>query len=134
MDDLAGLGGQGRYLRVLATQRGTSYGYSLYEVEAFGPATPLAVAAASVGAAGLGVHPNPAAGPVSVTWVAAAAATTHLTLTNATGQVMLSQAVASPAGPATLALDLAPYAPGSYLLTLQSPGEAPRRVRVLKAE
>ena len=43
-DDLRRLGGAGRYLRVLATQRGTTAGYSLYEVQVYGPgpATPPA--------------------------------------------------------------------------------------------
>jgi chitosanase len=43
-DDLKRLTGRGRYLRVLATVPGTSYGYSLREVQAYGPgpAAPLA--------------------------------------------------------------------------------------------
>jgi chitosanase len=36
-DDLKKLEGTGRYLRVLATQQGAASGYSLYEVQAFGP-------------------------------------------------------------------------------------------------
>jgi chitosanase len=36
-DDLKRLTGSGRYLRVLATQRGTSYGYSLREAQVYGP-------------------------------------------------------------------------------------------------
>jgi hexosaminidase len=36
VQDLTGLSGSGRYLRLYATQRGTSYGYSLYEFEAYG--------------------------------------------------------------------------------------------------
>jgi chitosanase len=36
-DDLKRLSGSGRYLRVLATVRGTSYGYSLWEMKAYGP-------------------------------------------------------------------------------------------------
>jgi chitosanase len=36
-DDLKKLRGTGRYLRVLATQQGTKNGYSLYEVQVFGP-------------------------------------------------------------------------------------------------
>ncbi len=36
-DDLSGLAGSGRYLRVLATQRATPYGYSLWEVQVYGP-------------------------------------------------------------------------------------------------
>jgi chitosanase len=37
VDDLKGLDGSGRYLRVLATVRGTAYGYSLVEAQAYGP-------------------------------------------------------------------------------------------------
>ncbi|MEV6550543.1 discoidin domain-containing protein [Streptomyces sp. NPDC051597] len=36
VQDLTGLSGSGRYIRLYATQRGTSYGYSLYEFEAYG--------------------------------------------------------------------------------------------------
>ncbi|MFE1379663.1 discoidin domain-containing protein [Streptomyces sp. NPDC058740] len=35
-DDWTGLTGKGRYLRIYGTARGTSYGYSLYEVEVYG--------------------------------------------------------------------------------------------------
>jgi chitosanase len=35
-DDLTRLAGVGRYLRVLTTQRGTSYGYSLWEMQVYG--------------------------------------------------------------------------------------------------
>ncbi|MFJ8665953.1 discoidin domain-containing protein [Streptomyces sp. NPDC093600] len=37
-DDWTGLNGKGRHLRVYGTARGTSYGYSLYEVEVYGTA------------------------------------------------------------------------------------------------
>jgi len=48
-DDLKGLTGRGRYLRVLATQRGTANGYSLREVRVYGPgpASPTPTAAPS---------------------------------------------------------------------------------------
>ncbi|MDI6097907.1 chitosanase [Actinoplanes sp. NEAU-A12] len=48
-DDLRGLAGTGRYLRVLATQRGTSEGYSLWDVRAYGPghAAPVTESAAT---------------------------------------------------------------------------------------
>ncbi|MBD0742897.1 beta-N-acetylhexosaminidase [Streptomyces sp. CBMA152] len=36
VQDLTGLSGTGRYIRVYGTQRGTSYGYSLYEFEVYG--------------------------------------------------------------------------------------------------
>ena len=41
-DDLAGLSGSGRYVRVQATKRGTSYGYSLWELEVYGTASATA--------------------------------------------------------------------------------------------
>ncbi|GHB59955.1 hypothetical protein GCM10010347_32470 [Streptomyces cirratus] len=36
VQDLTGLTGTGRYIRVYGTQRGTAYGYSLYEFEVYG--------------------------------------------------------------------------------------------------
>jgi hypothetical protein len=36
VDDLTGLSGSGRYLRIYGTQRGTQWGYSLYELEVYG--------------------------------------------------------------------------------------------------
>ncbi len=37
-DDLTGLAGTGRYVRMNGVTRGTSYGYSLYEMQVYGPA------------------------------------------------------------------------------------------------
>lgn len=37
-DDITGLSGSGRYLRIYGTARGTSYGYSLYEAQVYGTA------------------------------------------------------------------------------------------------
>ncbi|WP_239062223.1 discoidin domain-containing protein [Streptomyces sp. SID13031] len=37
-DDLTGLDGHGRYVRLVGTQRGTAYGYSLFELEVYGTA------------------------------------------------------------------------------------------------
>jgi hypothetical protein len=39
IDDLTGLSGTGRYVRMYGTQRGTQWGYSLWEMDIFGPAT-----------------------------------------------------------------------------------------------
>ncbi len=38
VENLTGLAGSGRYIRMYGTQRGTSYGYSLYEFEVYGGA------------------------------------------------------------------------------------------------
>ena len=39
IDDLTGLSGTGRYVRMYGTQRGTQWGYSLWELEVFGTAS-----------------------------------------------------------------------------------------------
>ncbi|WP_188316343.1 family 20 glycosylhydrolase [Solihabitans fulvus] len=45
VEDLTGLTGSGRYVRMLGTARGTTYGYSLYEFEVYAPgSTPGPVA------------------------------------------------------------------------------------------
>lgn len=36
LDDLTGLSGTGRYIRLYGTQRGTQFGYSVWELEAYG--------------------------------------------------------------------------------------------------
>jgi chitosanase len=48
-DDLRQLHGTGRYLRVLATQRGTPYGYSLAEAQVFGPGPAVPAPATTTG-------------------------------------------------------------------------------------
>ncbi|MFE0025318.1 discoidin domain-containing protein [Amycolatopsis sp. NPDC059021] len=58
IDDLPGLTGHGRYLRFVGVQRATTYGYSLWELEAFGtpdstgdtqaPSTPAGLTAGEV--------------------------------------------------------------------------------------
>ena len=40
VDDLTGLSGSGRYVRMYGTRRGTQWGYSLWEFEVYGTATP----------------------------------------------------------------------------------------------
>ena len=37
-DDLTGLSGSGRYVRMNGVTRGTAYGYSLYEMQVYGTA------------------------------------------------------------------------------------------------
>lgn len=51
VDDLTGLTGRGRYLRLTGTRRGTAYGYSLWEMEVFGATRPLPVALTEFSAA-----------------------------------------------------------------------------------
>jgi chitosanase len=60
-DDLKRLTGSGRYLRVLTTVRGTPYGYSLWEVQAYGPG-PAAPLPTSTTEPGIAAVPTSATG------------------------------------------------------------------------
>ncbi|MEV6298334.1 chitosanase [Actinoplanes sp. NPDC051861] len=61
VDDVKNLAATGRYLRVLATRRGSGGGYSLWDVRAYGPgpAAPMTESAPAARSAGV---PGPAAG------------------------------------------------------------------------
>jgi chitosanase len=70
-DDLARISGTGRYLRVLATQRGTSYGYSLWELQVYGRVKaaapePTSPGATSTAAPAPSATPSASAGTVPV--------------------------------------------------------------------
>jgi hypothetical protein len=131
VDDLTGLAGQGRYLRITGTRRATTFGYSLWEIEAFGPATTLASKAARLQADAT-VFPNPTTDQASVSWQAATAGAGRWYLTNSIGQVVRTENLTETPGANTLRLDLRPYAAGSYVLTVESAGHAQQHVRLLK--
>ena len=57
-DDITGLSGRGRYIRVYMTQRGTEWGYSLFEVEVYSTSTAVTPTTALTGA--------PTAGPTAI--------------------------------------------------------------------
>lgn len=68
MNDHTGLTGSGRYLRIYGTARTTVYGYSIYELEAYGSntgarmAAPVATHSMDAAAWNVKVSPNPVAG------------------------------------------------------------------------
>ncbi|MGI4835344.1 MAG: glycosyl hydrolase [Janthinobacterium lividum] len=132
LDDLPGLQARARYLRIYATQRGTAYGYSLYEVETFGPAAALGTAPAATALAGASLYPNPTIGAVTVQWPAAAAGSGRWLLTNATGQVVRTGALREQAGPNELVISTQLLPAGSYVLTLE--GATRQHLRLLKVE
>ncbi len=76
-DDLTTLTGHGRYLRVVGTTRATSYGYSLWEIQAFGtsdstgdtqaPTAPTGVTVGEVTAASVALTWAPSTDNVGVT-------------------------------------------------------------------
>lgn len=60
VNEHSGLSGHGRYLRIYGTGRTTEYGYSIYELEAYG--TLRAAAAAKSGLWTASLYPNPVSG------------------------------------------------------------------------
>ncbi|GAB3855142.1 hypothetical protein GCM10028822_25970 [Hymenobacter terrigena] len=131
VDDLTGLNGHGRYLRITGTRRATTFGYSLWEIEAFGPSAALATTAAKPQDAPT-LFPNPATNQATVSWQATASGPGRWYLTNALGQVVRHETLTEKPGPNTLSLDLSPYPAGSYVLTLEGTSRAQQHVRLLK--
>ena len=69
-DDLTGLSGHGRYLRFVGTTRATKYGYSLWEVQAFGTTDSTGDTQAPTAPTGLAAG-TATANSVALTWAAA---------------------------------------------------------------
>ena len=68
MNDLSGLSGTGRYVRMYGTARGTRYGYSLWEFEVYGTLS--------------GVQPTPPAAPSGLTATAVSSGQINLAWTD----------------------------------------------------
>ncbi|MDB5270003.1 MAG: mannan endo,4-beta-mannosidase [Hymenobacter sp.] len=108
----------GRYVKVLGTARGTIYGYSIRELEAYGS---LVTATASASAArSLQAYPNPATGTLTVALGADWPVGTQLSVLSSTGQSVGTYAVRS----ATQTLSTADLPAGLYLLRAQYRGAA----------
>ncbi|MGI4887417.1 MAG: glycosyl hydrolase [Janthinobacterium lividum] len=121
VDDITGLAGSGRYLRVAGTRRGTAYGYSLWEVSAYGPGTaaPAALptllqAEGSSTLSGVGLETTTdAGGGQDVGWIDAGDKLAYPGVTfPTTGTYTIEYRVASPSG-GSLAADLGGTALGT---------------------
>ena len=116
VDDITSLVGRGRYLRVYGTRWASAYGYSIYEMEVYGPAVvPLAARAAVT--TELEVYPNPAANRLLL----------HSTrgLQNSEFQILdaLGRLVARGSGAAG-SVDVSELKPGIYSLRLSYDGKS----------
>ncbi|MVN77204.1 T9SS type A sorting domain-containing protein [Hymenobacter sp. HMF4947] len=116
-----------------APLRTTSY-YRLRQLDTDGTATygpVVAVQALAAGSATLHVYPNPAIDHATLEWEASARPTSWY-LTNSTGQVVHSELLSLQSDLTSLPLDLQAYPAGSYVLTVETPGQAARHTRVQK--
>ena len=78
------------------------------------------------------VYPNPASTQATVVWAAAGLSAGRWSLTTTTGQVVHTEAFTKENGLSQLALDLTPYPAGSYILTVEAPGQVQYRTRLQK--
>ncbi|TGE20957.1 glycosyl hydrolase [Hymenobacter metallicola] len=108
----------GRYVKVLGTARGTSYGYSIRELEAYGSLVTSTTAATA--AHSLHAYPNPAAGTLTVALGPNWPVGTHLMVLSSQGQQLGTYTVRS----ATQTLPTADLPAGLYLLRAQYRGMA----------
>lgn len=111
VDDHTGLNGQGRYLRLYGSKRGTTFGYSLYEIEVYGNTVGTATATqpATATTEGLRLYPNPAETELHLA-LPAGDRLQQVRMTDALGRTVLS----SDAG--NLTLDIAALPAGLYML------------------
>lgn len=92
----------------------------------------VAVSAVSAAAAvAVSFFPNPATDRATLQWNAPAAGTGHWYLMTTAGQVVHTEAFAAQVGSNARAIDLGPYAAGTYVLTLETAGQV-RRTLVQK--
>jgi mannan endo-1,4-beta-mannosidase len=115
-DDLTGLQGTARYVKVYCINRATTYGFSLFEFEVYGTATTTlkTLATTSSEAEELAVFPNPATSHLTVRRPGLRAGRGQLTIRNGLGQLVRSQLIAGPES----TVDLAGLASGVYQLKL----------------
>jgi hypothetical protein len=92
----------------------------------------VAVQGTSRALATLSVYPNPTAERATLEWDASAASPVQWRLTNSLGQLVHTETLAAQAGHNTQAIDLQPYAAGSYVLTVEAAGQVLGRTRVQK--
>jgi beta-glucanase (GH16 family) len=116
VNDNTGLSGHGRYLRIYGTARVTQYGYSIFELEAYGSLRTNALAVAGVVKEGkwvAGLYPNPVAG--SRVQISSSETLKQVKLIDLSGKVWSNKRVSS-AG--TYPVDISLIPQGMYLLQI----------------
>ncbi|GAB3636286.1 hypothetical protein GCM10027422_18760 [Hymenobacter arcticus] len=93
----------------------------------------VAVQGTSRAPVALSVYPNPTAERATLEWDALAASPVQWHLTNSLGQRVHTGTLAAAAGHNAQAIDLQPYAAGSYVLTVETAGQVLGRTRVQKS-
>ncbi len=126
VNDHTGLSGSGRYVRVYGTQRGTPYGYSIYELEVYGTSAGGRVATEEAPAveesATVFVYPNPATDRIRVEGLAEG---TPVTIASATGSGVYTFRVEGQS------VDISRLPAGVYVFTFRQ-GQQTGRKKLIK--
>jgi len=110
-----GLSGTGRYIRIYGTARGTTYGYSIYELEVYGTAAAAktaSAATASLTEARISVYPSPADDFVTIQLPEAWENESTVTVISATGKAFISKTIAEKESK----LEISSLPQGQYLI------------------
>ena len=124
-NDWTGLAGTGRYVRMKGVQRGTGYGYVIWELEVYGttapaarPAAVLATAPTSLAPA-LSVYPNPVAQTLTLTGLPADATT--VAVYDVRGALVRRVLLDQSQSHAAATLDVAELRSGVYVIRVTGP-------------
>lgn len=133
VNEHAGLSGHGRYLRIYGTARTTGYGYSIFELEAYGSlytgARLAAVSEAKAGKWTVSLYPNPVSG--SQVQVSSNEALKLIKVVDLSGKVWLNQILRSkPAGRYPVDISLIPQ--GMYLLQVVNMKDETQSLKFIK--
>ncbi|HEY0609737.1 MAG TPA: discoidin domain-containing protein, partial [Chitinophaga sp.] len=119
------LSGHGRYLRIYGTARGTQYGYSIFELEAYGS---LYTGLARQWNAG--IYPNPVSG--GELRINSSEGLRQVKVTDMNGRTWLSRASQEGKVPGSYPLDVSRLPAGMYLLQLWNKGNESRTLKFIK--
>ncbi|HEY1166472.1 MAG TPA: Ig-like domain-containing protein [Chitinophaga sp.] len=125
VNQYTGLSGHGRYLRIYGTARGTQYGYSIFELEAYGS---LYTGIARQWNAG--IYPNPMSG--SELRITSSEALRQFKVVDMNGRTWLSRVSQEGKVPGSYLLDISRLPAGMYLLQLWKKGGESRTVKFIK--
>jgi endo-1,4-beta-D-glucanase Y len=121
VNDHTGLTGSGRYVRIHGTARGTTYGYSIYELEVYGSASAAAKTAATF-------SPNPATNTVSVS-VPESLRAGAIEVVDQSGAILMRESVKE----AVQTLDISTLPKGTYFMRIRvRHGEGSSVQRIVK--
>jgi hypothetical protein len=125
VNQYTGLSGHGRYLRIYGTARGTQYGYSIFELEAYG-----SLYAGIARQWNAGIYPNPVSG--SELRITSSEALRQVKVVDMNGRTWLSRVTREGKVAGSYPLDISRLPAGMYLLQLWNKGGESKTVKFIR--